>query len=82
MLPGPFRQMAAQIVIKLHVVNLIVAFFVTRAAPDSKLVNVTCSQHCHCYNDPNHRISAKCDLNGLNNSYLAGISLPKDLFSL
>ena len=81
MLPGQF-QMATQIWIKLHVVTLLVIYFVTRAAPDSKLVNIARSPHCHCYNDANHRISAKCDLDGLKNSYWADISLPQDLFSL
>ena len=76
------HQMAAQRSTILHVVTLLVVFFVTRAASDSELVNVTCSEHCHCYKDTNHRISAKCDLNGLNSSYLADISLPQDLFSL
>ena len=76
------HRMAAQSLTKLHVVTLLTVYIITRAAPDSKLVNVTCSQHCHCYKDTNHRISAKCDLSRLNSSYLANISMPQDLFSL
>ena len=77
------RQMDASVFIKLHMFLALMIYAARSPTVDPQHGNITsCSQHCRCYTDSEHRIYGKCAISGLSSSQLAEICLPRDLFSL
>lgn len=67
---------------KLHFTTVFLVCLIAKVSLDPRFPSLTCFKLCKCEVDTNNRITAKCNLNGLNSSALTNIQWPKDLFSL